>query len=136
MRTGMDADLTLLEGDPAHDINAFANVALTIRSGQIIYQKRGVRETCILAPRPCPQDYFLFGWLASSCQVADALVVKLISTEKCASSEGRYEHNQVRAIVGGTCLFQITALVRSSSSGFVKRLDGINLRGAPKRNRR
>jgi imidazolonepropionase-like amidohydrolase len=36
----MDADLTLLEGDPALDINAFAHVALTIRSGQIIYQKR------------------------------------------------------------------------------------------------
>jgi hypothetical protein len=33
-------------------------------------------------------------------------------------------------------LFPITALARSSSSGFVKRLDGINLRGAPKRNRR
>jgi hypothetical protein len=37
---------------------------------------------------------------------------------------------------GGTCLFQITALARSSSSDFVKRLDGINVRGAPKRNRR
>lgn len=40
IKTGMDADLTLLEGDPARDINAFAHVALTIRSGQIIYQKR------------------------------------------------------------------------------------------------
>ncbi len=40
IKTGMDADLTLLEGDPARDINAFAHVALTIRNGQIIYQKR------------------------------------------------------------------------------------------------
>jgi imidazolonepropionase-like amidohydrolase len=39
IKTGMDADLTLLEGDPARDINAFTHVALTIRSGQIIYQK-------------------------------------------------------------------------------------------------
>ena len=40
IKTGMDADLTLLEGDPARDVNAFAHVALTIRRGQIIYQKR------------------------------------------------------------------------------------------------
>jgi imidazolonepropionase-like amidohydrolase len=38
--TGMDADLTLLEGDPVRDVNAFAHVTLTIRRGQIIYQKR------------------------------------------------------------------------------------------------
>jgi imidazolonepropionase-like amidohydrolase len=40
IKTGMDADLTLLEGDPARDINAFVHVARTIRMGQIIYQKR------------------------------------------------------------------------------------------------
>jgi imidazolonepropionase-like amidohydrolase len=40
IKKGMDADLTLLEGDPARDINAFAHVALTIRMGQIIYEKR------------------------------------------------------------------------------------------------
>jgi len=40
IKMGMAADLTLLEGDPARDINAFAHVAMTIRSGQIIYQKR------------------------------------------------------------------------------------------------
>jgi imidazolonepropionase-like amidohydrolase len=39
VRTGMDADLVLLESDPARDVNAFAHVALTIRKGQIIYQK-------------------------------------------------------------------------------------------------
>lgn len=40
IKPGMDADLTLLEGDPARDINAFAHVALTIRMGQVLYQKR------------------------------------------------------------------------------------------------
>ena len=39
VKAGMDADLTLLEGDPAQDVDAFAHVALTIRNGQIIYQK-------------------------------------------------------------------------------------------------
>ena len=39
VREGMDADLVLLEGDPARDINAFTHVALTIRNGRIIYQK-------------------------------------------------------------------------------------------------
>jgi imidazolonepropionase-like amidohydrolase len=39
IKTGMDADLTLLEGDPAGDVNAFTHVALTIRSGQILYEK-------------------------------------------------------------------------------------------------
>lgn len=40
IKMGMDADMTLLEGDPARDINVFAHVILTIRRGQIIYQKR------------------------------------------------------------------------------------------------
>ena len=39
IKPGMDADLTLLDGDPASDINAFAHVALTIRGGQVLYQK-------------------------------------------------------------------------------------------------
>jgi imidazolonepropionase-like amidohydrolase len=39
IRVGMDADLTLLESDPARDVDAFADVALTMRKGQIIYQK-------------------------------------------------------------------------------------------------
>jgi imidazolonepropionase-like amidohydrolase len=39
VRAGMDADLTVLEADPAQDINAFAHVAMTIRQGKIIYQK-------------------------------------------------------------------------------------------------
>lgn len=38
IRPGMDADLVLLEGDPAYDVNAFSRVALTIRQGRIIYQ--------------------------------------------------------------------------------------------------
>ena len=40
IRRGMDADLVLLEGDPARDINAFAHVALTVRQGRIIYQAK------------------------------------------------------------------------------------------------
>jgi imidazolonepropionase-like amidohydrolase len=40
IRRGMDADLVLLEGDPARDINAFAHIALTIRQGRIIYQAK------------------------------------------------------------------------------------------------
>jgi imidazolonepropionase-like amidohydrolase len=39
IKPGMDADLTVLEGDPARDIDAFAHVTLTIRMGQIIYRK-------------------------------------------------------------------------------------------------
>jgi imidazolonepropionase-like amidohydrolase len=38
VKAGMDADLTLLEDDPARDVNAFAHVAMTIRKGRIIYQ--------------------------------------------------------------------------------------------------
>ncbi|HEY6129189.1 MAG TPA: amidohydrolase family protein [Candidatus Acidoferrum sp.] len=34
---GQNADLVVLNGDPAHDIKAFSRVALTIRSGNIIY---------------------------------------------------------------------------------------------------
>jgi imidazolonepropionase-like amidohydrolase len=37
---GFDADITLLEGDPATDAAAFSRVKLTIRNGNIIYQAR------------------------------------------------------------------------------------------------
>ncbi len=39
IKKGMDADLVLLDGDPAKDINAFSRVAITVRQGRIIYQK-------------------------------------------------------------------------------------------------
>jgi imidazolonepropionase-like amidohydrolase len=35
---GQDADLIVLNGDPIHDIKAFSRVALTLRSGNIIYR--------------------------------------------------------------------------------------------------
>lgn len=37
IKKGMDADLVLLDGDPAKDINAFSRVAITVRQGRIIY---------------------------------------------------------------------------------------------------
>jgi imidazolonepropionase-like amidohydrolase len=39
IKQGMDADLLVLDGDPAKDQSAFYHVALTIRQGRIIYQK-------------------------------------------------------------------------------------------------
>jgi imidazolonepropionase-like amidohydrolase len=39
IKKGMDADLVLLDGDPAQDINAFTHVAMTVRQGRIIYKK-------------------------------------------------------------------------------------------------
>jgi imidazolonepropionase-like amidohydrolase len=36
---GMDADLVVLDADPAHDVRNFARVAYTIRNGRVIYQK-------------------------------------------------------------------------------------------------
>jgi imidazolonepropionase-like amidohydrolase len=36
---GMDADLVVLDGDPAADVTNFAKVAYTIRDGRIIYTK-------------------------------------------------------------------------------------------------
>ena len=36
---GMDADLVLLDGDPAQDVTAFARVRDTIRAGQVIWGK-------------------------------------------------------------------------------------------------
>ena len=37
--TGLDADIVLLDGDPASDVKAFAKVRYTIRQGKIIYRK-------------------------------------------------------------------------------------------------
>jgi len=39
---GQDADLVVLNGDPARDIKAFSRVALTLRSGNIIYRDAGM----------------------------------------------------------------------------------------------
>ena len=39
VEAGMDADLVVLDGDPAADIRNLARVAITIRAGQVIYQK-------------------------------------------------------------------------------------------------
>ena len=36
---GMDADLVVLDADPAQDVRNFAKVAYTIRNGRVIYQK-------------------------------------------------------------------------------------------------
>ncbi len=36
---GLDADLVVLDGDPANDVRNLAKVAYTVRGGQIIYQK-------------------------------------------------------------------------------------------------
>ena len=36
---GFDADLVVLDGDPAADVRNLARVATTIRAGQVIYQK-------------------------------------------------------------------------------------------------
>jgi imidazolonepropionase-like amidohydrolase len=35
---GFDADLVVLASDPARSINAFADVAYTIRGGRILYR--------------------------------------------------------------------------------------------------
>lgn len=37
---GMDADLVVLNGDPAADVRNFARVAYTIRAGRVIYDRR------------------------------------------------------------------------------------------------
>ncbi|HWG88939.1 MAG TPA: amidohydrolase family protein, partial [Candidatus Acidoferrales bacterium] len=38
LANGMDADLVILDGDPAQDIMALSRVNLTIRKGKIIYE--------------------------------------------------------------------------------------------------
>ena len=40
IQAGMDADITVLDGDPAEDVNAFSKVALTMREGRVIYQAK------------------------------------------------------------------------------------------------
>ena len=37
---GYVADLTVLDGDPAHDVTAFAHVRYTLRDGKVIYDAR------------------------------------------------------------------------------------------------
>ena len=37
---GMDADLVVLDGDPARDVRAFARVRYTVRAGRVIYGSR------------------------------------------------------------------------------------------------
>jgi imidazolonepropionase-like amidohydrolase len=39
--TGQDADLVVLDGDPARDVTAFSRVELTLRLGRIIYRAQG-----------------------------------------------------------------------------------------------
>lgn len=46
------------------------------------------------------------------------------------------QRSPVGVIDGGMHLIQMAALARSTSSGFVKRLNKVDLRGAPKRDRR
>lgn len=40
IRPGMDADLTVLDADPAKDVTAFAKVKATIKGGKVIYERR------------------------------------------------------------------------------------------------
>ncbi|MGH7525945.1 MAG: amidohydrolase family protein, partial [Gemmatimonadales bacterium] len=40
---GMDADLVVLEGDPARDVRALAGVRYTVRQGRIIYRRESHR---------------------------------------------------------------------------------------------
>ena len=37
---GMEADLVILNADPARDVTAFSQVRYTIRSGKVIYSSR------------------------------------------------------------------------------------------------
>src|SRR5579875_1598002 len=41
IKPGMDADLVVLDGDPAKDVAAFAKVQDTISDGRIIYAEHG-----------------------------------------------------------------------------------------------
>jgi imidazolonepropionase-like amidohydrolase len=40
VRKGMDADLTVLDGDPAEDVSALARVTLTLKAGDVLYERR------------------------------------------------------------------------------------------------
>jgi imidazolonepropionase-like amidohydrolase len=39
VENGLDADLVILDADPAADVRNLAKVACTVRGGQIIYHK-------------------------------------------------------------------------------------------------
>jgi len=41
---GMDADLVVLDADPARDVRNLAKVMYTIRGGQIMYSSQGKLE--------------------------------------------------------------------------------------------
>ena len=72
IKTGMDADMTLLESDRARDINVFGYVELTIRNGRIIESstRNGqFCQKCILARRPYQRSH-LFIWLVRSCRIS------------------------------------------------------------------
>jgi imidazolonepropionase-like amidohydrolase len=47
LATGKDADLVVLDADPANDITAFARVRLTIRGGRTIYDENDRSERAI-----------------------------------------------------------------------------------------
>ena len=48
---GMDGDLTVLSADPAADMTALANVAYTIRGGEIIYAAERRAKSPIVVDR-------------------------------------------------------------------------------------
>jgi imidazolonepropionase-like amidohydrolase len=50
IKPGMDADLTLLDGDPSVDADAFSRVCMTLRQGRIIYQAKTFRAGVNPAP--------------------------------------------------------------------------------------
>jgi imidazolonepropionase-like amidohydrolase len=39
LATGLDADVVVLDGNPAEDIRALGRVRATLRSGQVIYRR-------------------------------------------------------------------------------------------------
>jgi len=39
LATGLDADIAVLEGDPAQDIRALASLRATLRGGRVIYRQ-------------------------------------------------------------------------------------------------
>ncbi|HYX52924.1 MAG TPA: amidohydrolase family protein [Candidatus Limnocylindrales bacterium] len=45
---GMDADLVVLNGDPAQDVTAFSKVRYAVRAGKLIYSLRGWRQPVFL----------------------------------------------------------------------------------------
>jgi imidazolonepropionase-like amidohydrolase len=54
---GYDADLTVVKGDPAADIDALAAVEYTLRDGRIIYRRRPAdSRTASLSPATVPSS--------------------------------------------------------------------------------